>query len=110
MLGGIRDPETDDHDVEKARIVEHRALGREVVADVKLELPFARLERIALQERRITAPIAIGRDLFHRAARRALERHELEHHAGRGQTAGEIEYVCRQATHPETWPMRLAQP
>ena len=55
MLGGIRDPEADDHDVEKARIVERRALRREVIADVKLELPFARLERIALEERRITA-------------------------------------------------------
>src|SRR6185295_8885686 len=109
MLGGIRDSESDDHDVEKARIVEHRSRRREVIPDVKLGLPFARLERIALEERRITAAIVVGRDLLNSAARRAGERGELERHAGRRQTASEVAKVCRQAAHAELRLTRLAQ-
>ena len=99
MLGGIRDSESDDDNVEKARIVEHGAPRREVIPDVKLELPFARRERIALEERRITAAIVVGRDLLNSAARRAGEQGELKRHAGRRQTASEVENVCRQAAH-----------
>src|SRR4029450_8013204 len=109
MRDASRDSDPNARDVEKARIVEHRTPRREVIPDVKLELPFARRERIALEERRITAAIVVGRGLLNSAARRAGERGELERHAGCRQTASEIENVCRQAAHTELRLTRLAQ-
>ena len=97
---GIGDREADRDQVEKGRFGDFYAIGAEIIADMENKFKRADPRRGGGDQRRVGAPIGVGRDFGEKAARAIrADFIELEGDASGGTTAHNIEYMGRKSGH-----------